>query len=75
MLDQTLAQLMQRILEREAISTPVGTTSRRLQDDLGLGRIQGKTLYLSDRDRREMREILQARGYSTTSAPLNENVP
>lgn len=72
MLDQTLAQLMQRILEREAISTPVGTTSRRLQDDLGLGRIQGKTLYLSDRDRREMREILQARGYSTTSAPLNE---
>lgn len=27
MLDQTLAQLMQRILEREAISTPVGTSS------------------------------------------------
>ena len=72
MLDQTLAQLMQRLLEQAATSTPLGATSRRLKDDLGIGRIRGKTLYLSDRDRQEMRELLQARGYSLTPAPLKE---
>lgn len=72
MLDQSLAQLMQRLLEKEACSTPAGATAHRLRDDLGIGRIQGKTLYLSERDRQEMRELLQARGYSATPAPLKE---
>ena len=54
MLDQTLAQLMQRLLEREAPSTPLNATARRLLENLGIGRIQGKTLYLSERDRQEM---------------------
>ena len=72
MLDQILAQLMQRLLEQAATSTPLGTTSRRLKDDLGIGRIRGKTLCLSDRDRQEMRELLQARGYSLTPAPVKE---
>ena len=72
MLDQTLAQLMQRLLEREAQSTPLNVTARRLLGDLGIGRIQGKTLYLSERDRLEMRELLLARGYSATPAPLIE---
>ena len=63
MLDQTLAQLMQRLLEREAPSTPLNATARRLLENLGIGRIQGKTLYLSERDRQEMRELLLARGY------------
>ena len=72
MLDQTLAQLMQRLLEREAPSTPLSATARRLLDDLGIGRVQGKTIYLSERDRQEMRELLLARGYSATPAPLKD---
>lgn len=72
MLDQTLAQLMQRLLEKGATSTPLGTTARRLLNDLGIGRIQGKTLYLSDRDQQEMRELLLARGYSLTPVSLKE---
>ncbi len=72
MLDQTLAQLMQRLLEKNAKSTPVGATAGRLRDDLGIGRIKGKTLYLDDRDRLEMRELLKARGYSAVPAPLKE---
>lgn len=70
MLDQSLAQLMQRLLEKDAPSTPLGATTRRLLDDLSIGRIQGKTLYLSDRDRHEMRELLVARGYSIKPAPI-----
>lgn len=70
MLDQSLAQLMQRLLEKDAPSTPLGTTSRRLLIDLSIGRIQGKTLYLSERDRHEMRELLVARGYSIKPAPI-----
>lgn len=70
MLDQSLAQLMQRLLEKDAHSTPLGATSRRLPDDLSIGRIQGKTLYLSDRDRHEMRQLLVARGYSIKPVPI-----
>lgn len=70
MLDQSLAQLMQRLLERDALSTPLSATARRLLDDLAIGRIQGKTLYLSERDRQEMRELLLARGYSATPSCL-----
>lgn len=72
MLDQTLAQLMQRLLERKAQSTPLSATARRLQEDLGIGRIHGKTLDLSERDRQEMRELLLARGYSARPAPLKD---
>jgi len=72
MLDQTLAQLMQRLLEKGATSTPLGTTARRLLNDLGIGRIQGKTLYLSERDQQEMRELLLARGYSLTPVCLKD---
>ena len=72
MLDQTLAQFMQRLLEREAPSTPLNATARRLLENLGIGRIQGKTLYLSERDRQEMRELLLARGYSASPVPLKD---
>lgn len=72
MLDQTLAQLMQRLLEKDAPSTPLNATARRLLDDLGIGRIQGKTLYLSDRNRQEMRELLLARGFSTIPLPIKD---
>lgn len=70
MLNQTLAQLMQRLLEKRASSTPLGATSRRLQNDLRIGRIQGKTLYLSEGDLNEMRALLTARGYSLTPVDL-----
>ena len=72
MLDQTLAQLMQRLLEKGATSTPVGPNSRRLQEDLGIGRIQGKTLHLTERNLEQMRELLLARGYALSPAPLKE---
>lgn len=72
MIDQSLAQLIQRLLEKVAPSTPLGVTARRLQSDLGIGRVQGKTLYLSDRDRAEMRSLLLAKGYSETPLPLKE---
>jgi len=72
MLDQTLAQLMQRLLEKEAQSTPLSATARRLLEDLGIGRIQGKTLYLSKRNHQEMRELLLARGYSASPLPLRD---
>jgi len=70
MLDQTLAKLMQHLLEKEATSTPLSATARRLVNDLGIGRIQGKTLNLSHRDRQEMRALLLARGYSLTPVAL-----
>jgi len=72
MLDQTLAQMMQRLLEKDANSTPVGATVRRLQEELGIGRIRGKTLYLSERDHQEMRDLLRARGYSLSPLSLKE---
>jgi len=72
MLDQSMAQLMQRLVDKDASSTPLSATARRLQEDLGIGRIQGKTLYLSERNRQEMREILLARGYSATPLPIKD---
>ncbi len=72
MLDQSMAQLMQRLLEKDASSTPLSATARRLREDLGIGRIQGKTLYLSERNRLEMRELLLARGYSATPLPIKD---
>ncbi len=72
MLDQTLAQMMQRLLEKDANSTPVGATARRLQEELGIGRIRGKTLYFSERDHQEMRDLLRARGYALSPLSLKE---
>lgn len=72
MLDQPLAQMMQRLLEKNATSTPVGATIRRLKEELGIGHIRGKTLYLSERDHQEMRELLRARGFSLSPLSLKE---
>ena len=72
MLDQNLAQMMQRLLEKGASSTRVGAIASRLPEELGIGRIQGKTLYLSERDHQGMRDLLHARGYSLTPLSLKE---
>ncbi len=71
MLDQSLAKLMQRVLEQEATTTRDSTNSRRLLE-LGFGRLVGKTLHFTERDRSGMRELLQARGFATTRLPLKE---
>lgn len=71
MLDQSLAKLMQRILEQDAPTTRDSATSRRLLE-LGFGRLVGKTLHFTERDRSGMREVLQARGFATTRLPLKE---
>ena len=41
MLDQRLVQLMQRLLEEAAPSTPLRAVSRRLKDDFNIGRVRG----------------------------------
>lgn len=71
MLDQRLAELMQRLLSQEASSTAVTGTSRRLADELNLGRIRGKTIYLSEGDHAEMRTLLSANGYARSPVDLN----
>ena len=50
MLDQRLVQLMQRLLEEEALSTPLRAVSRRLKDDFNIVRGKGQTLYLGERE-------------------------
>ena len=71
MLDQRLAELMQRLLSQEAGTTAVTGTSRRLADELNLGRIRGKTIYLSQGDHAEMRTLLSANGYALSPVDLN----
>ena len=71
MLDQRLAELMQRLLSQEAGTTAVTGTSRRLADELNLGRIRGKTIYLSEGDHAEMRTLLSANGYALSPVDLN----
>jgi hypothetical protein len=71
MLDQRLAELMQRLLSQEAGTTAVTGTSRRLADELNLGSIRGKTIYLSEGDHAEMRILLSANGYALSPVDLN----
>ena len=72
MLDQRLAQLMQRLIAEAAPSTPLRPVSQRLRDDLNIGRIKGRTLYFTDRDREVMRDLLEARGYATSPVDLSD---
>jgi len=71
MLDQRLAELIQRLLSRDVMTTAVTGTSRRLADELNLGHIRGKTIYLSEGDHAEMRTLLSANGYALTPVDLN----
>ena len=70
MLDHRLVQLMQRLLDEEALSTPLRAVSRRLKDDFNIGRVKGQTLYLGERDRELMRELLVAGGHAVTRVDL-----
>ena len=46
MLDQSLAEFMQRLLSKAAPSTPVTGLARRLHENFGLGVIRGKDMRL-----------------------------
>ena len=70
MLDQRLVQLMQRLLEEAAPSTPLRAVSRRLKDDFNIGRVKGQTLHLGERDRELIRELLVAGGHAVTRVDL-----
>ena len=70
MLDNRVVTLMQRLIDDGAASTPKNATSMRLHDDFRLGRLKGKSLLLTERDRAEMAELLQARGFATHPVDL-----
>ena len=64
MLDQKLAEAMQRILSRQDERYTLTATLQRLVDD-GIGTKRGKSVYFYERDRQAMREWLEAKGFST----------
>ncbi|MDK9691443.1 DUF7281 domain-containing protein [Azospira sp.] len=64
MLDQKLAEAMQRILSRQDERFTLTATLQRLVDD-GIGTKCGKSAYFNERDRQAMREWLEAKGFST----------
>lgn len=64
MLDQKLAEAMQRILSRQDERFTLTATLQRLVDD-GIGTKRGKSVYFYERDRQAMREWLEAKGFST----------
>jgi hypothetical protein len=70
MLDQRLAEAIQRILAREGDRFPVTGTLQRLVDDFAFGSRRGKSVYFSDKDREEMRLLLEAKGYALTPIDL-----
>ena len=64
MLDQKLAEAMQRILSRQDERFTLTATLQRLVDD-GIGTKRGKSVYFNERDRQAMHEWLEAKGFST----------
>ena len=63
MLDQKLAEAMQRILSRQDERFTLTATLQRLVDD-GIGTKRGKSVYFYERDRQAIREWLEAKGFS-----------
>ncbi len=70
MLDQRLAQAIQRILASDDSGFPVTNTLKRLVDEYGIGTIRGKSVHFTDNERAEMRSQLTAKGYSVEKADL-----
>lgn len=71
MLNQRLAEAMQRVLSKEDNSFPLNMTLLRIVDEWGLGTKQGKRVYFKEKDRAEMRAWLQAKGYSLEKVELS----
>lgn len=70
MLDQKLAEAMQRILSRQDERFTLTATLQRLVDD-GIGTKRGKSAYFYERDRQAMREWLEAKGFSTEPVDMS----
>lgn len=70
MLDQRLAEAMQRVLSKEDDRFQLTSTLQRLVDD-GIGTKCGKSVYFSQKDRDEMRKWLEAKGYSVEQVDLS----
>ena len=69
MLDQKLAEAMQRILSKADERFPLTATRQRLVD-AAIGTKRGKSVYFTERDRDKMREWLQAKGFSVERVDL-----
>jgi hypothetical protein len=70
MLDQKLAEAVQRVLSKEDERFSLTATLQRLIDD-GIGTRRGKSVYFTDKDRAEMRSWLHAKGYSLDQVDLS----
>jgi len=71
MLDQRLAQVIQRVLATNDSRFPVNNSLNRLVNDFGIGTIRGKTVYFTDSDRSEMRSLLVSKGYSADQSDFS----
>ena len=69
MLDQKLAEAMQRILSKDDKRSPLTATSQRLVD-AGIGAKRGKSAYFTETDKAEMRSWLQKKGFSVEQVDL-----
>lgn len=69
MLDQRLAEAMQRVLSKEEERFTLTATLQRLVDD-GIGTKRGKSVYFNSKDRDEMRKWLEAKGFSIEPVDL-----
>lgn len=69
MLDQKLAEAMQRILSKGDERVTYTKTLQRLID-AGIGIERGKSVYFTIRDKAKMREWLQAKGFSVEQVDL-----
>lgn len=69
MLDQKLAEAMQRILSKGDEALPLTVTRQRLVD-AGIGTKRGKSVYFTETDKDEMRAWLQAKGFSVEQVDL-----
>lgn len=69
MLDQKLAEAMQRILSKGDERFPLTSTLQRLVDD-GIGTKRGKSAYFTVKDKEEMGAWLQAKGFTVEQVDL-----
>jgi len=69
MLDQKLAEAMQRILSKDDERFKLTATLQRLVD-AGIGTKRGKSAYFTVKDRAKIREWLQAKGFSIEQIDL-----
>ena len=70
MLDQPLAEAMQKMLASADERFPLTATRQRLID-AGIGTRRGRSVFVSPKDREEMRAWLAAKGYATSPTALD----